>query len=457
MRAVILAGLVGGGMVALTGSASAVTLYEALALAYQGNPTLGAQRAFVRAVDENVPQALAGWRPTISVNGSVAKQYSKIQNFPDRDSTPGTVALQLTQPVYRGGRTVASTEQAEKQVLAAREGLRAVEQQVLLDAITAYLNVLRDQARVQLQANNEAVLRRQLEASQDRFDVGEVTRTDVAQSQARLARAISDRSAAEGDLEQSRATYLRLVGSQAIELQPAPPLPPLPGSLEQAIQISNQQNPSLSQSRYNEEAQGHAVRVAVGNLLPTVNLVGSASRTRDFDESSNTLNSSTTGSESVSAQVSVPLYQAGGVSAQIRQAKQTHSQRRIEIEETRRQVEEATIQAWETLVAARQVILSTREQVTANEIALEGVIQENAVGSRTTLDVLDAEQELLDSQVALVIAERNEYVAGFQLLAAVGGLTAETLSLDVQLYDATRHYEAVRNKWWGWRIEGEGN
>lgn len=456
MRVVLWAGLIGAGAVALATPAAAVTLYEALAMAYQGNPTLGAQRAFVRAVDENVPQALSGWRPSISLNGSVGKSHNRIQNIPDRSSTPGDVALQLTQPLYRGGRTVATTQQAEKQVLAAREGLRDVEQQILLSGVTAYMDVLRDRARVQLTSNNVEVLRRQLEASQDRFDVGEVTRTDVAQSQARVARAISDRSAAEGFLEQSRATYLRVIGSPATDLQAAPPPPELPTTLEDAIALATERNPTLAQSRFNEEAQGHAVRAAVGNLLPTVSLVGSASRSDDFsgDDRATT---SVTGSESVSAQVSVPLYQSGSVSAQIRQAKETRNQRRIEIEETRRQIEEATIQAWETLVAARQVILATREQITANQIALEGVIQENEVGSRTTLDVLDAEQELLDSQVALVIAERDEYVASFQLLAAIGALTAEQLGLDVQLYDPTQHYRTVRDKWWGWQIDGDGN
>jgi TolC family type I secretion outer membrane protein len=455
MRAGLCAGVIGVGTVLLVGPASAVTLHEALALAYQGNPTLGAQRAFVRSVDENVPQALSGWRPTISLSGSVGKSYSRVQNVPDRDTAPASAAVQLTQPLYRGGRTVASTEQAEKQVLAAREGLRAVEQQVLLSGVTAYMDVLRDQARVQLTSNNVEVLQRQLEASQDRFDVGEVTRTDVAQSQARLARAISERSAAEGFLEQSRATYLRVIGQPASDLVAAPLPPTMPETLEEAIALATERNPTLAQSRYNEEAQGHAVRVATGNLLPTVSLVGSASRADDLS-GDDTLSTTVTGSESLTAQVTVPLYQSGSVSSQIRQAKQTRNQRRIEIEETRRQVEEATIQAWETLIAARQVIVATREQVEANQIALDGVIQENQVGSRTTLDVLDAEQELLDSQVTLVIAERDEYVAIYSLLAAIGALTAEQLGLDVSLYDPTQHYRAVRDKWWGWEIEDEG-
>jgi TolC family type I secretion outer membrane protein len=324
---------------------------------------------------------------------------------------------------------------------------------VLLDAIIAYMNVLRDQARVQLTSNNEEVLRRQLEAARDRFEVGELTRTDVAQAEARVAGAVSTRTAAEGDLETSRATYLRVIGAPAVELQPAPPLPPLPQTLEAAVDDALRNNPSLQESRYTEEAQRHAVRAAIGNLLPTVSLVGEVTRSSTIGDDEPL--STTAGSEALIAQVVVPLYQSGAVSAQIRQAKQTRNQRRIEIEETRRVVEERTIQAWETLLATRQAIVSRREQVSANQIALEGVIQENAVGARTTLDVLDAEQELLDSQVALVVAERDEYVAGFALIAAVGGLSAQALDLAVTPYDPAQHYGRVRNKWWGWDIEDD--
>ena len=431
--------------------AAAETLQEALSAAYQNNPDLRGERARLRATDENVPQALSGWRPTVSATGSVGADRARTSLTNEQQLTPVIKQLDVTQPLYRGGRTVAQTRQAESQVMAGRAFLESVEQAVLLTTITAYMDVLREQANVALTTSNEQVLARQLEATRDRFEVGEVTRTDVAQAEARVSRAASDRVAAQGRLGVQRATYARVVGNLPGSLQPAPPLPPIPPTLQDAIGIATTDNPDLEAAQYVEEAAQHGVRVATGALLPSVNLVGRVLRS---DEA--TLEDIASRSDSLRAQVTIPLYQSGSVESQVRQAKEVANQRRIEIEQTRRAIVERTTQAWEDLQSSRSRIETGRDQVRANEIALEGVRQEASVGSRTTLDVLDAEQELLDSRVALVAAERDEYVSGFRLLSAIGALSADRLGLPVERYDPSRHYRQVRDKWWGWETPDDG-
>ena len=459
MKPLALLSVCAGVVLAGLGSANGQTLFEALAATYANNPDLRAARASLRTTDEGVSQALSGWRPTVAVTGTAGYRRSYVNGASSGSTStttssssstnhllPNTQELEVTQPLYRGGRTVAETAQAESFVQASRASLVAREQDVLLEAVTAYMDVLRDGARVQLTANNEQVLRRQLEATQDRFQVGEVTRTDVAQAEARLSSSISSRVAAEGDLGSSRATYEAVVGQAPSNLTPAPPLPDLPGGLDEALTSALSSNPNVRNAEHNEQAAKHAVRAASGDLLPSVNLVGELSRS---DESST--EGVTADSESIIARVSVPLYQAGAVHSQVREAKERRNERRIDIENVRRRIIESATQAWEELTSTRSEIVSRTEEVRATKIALEGVRQEAAVGSRTTLDVLDAEQELLDAQVGLVNAERDEYVAGYGLLAAIGLLTAERLGLPIEVYDVTRHYNQVRDKWWGWQ------
>jgi TolC family type I secretion outer membrane protein len=426
--------------------AMAETLFEALADAYVGNPTLQAARAAVRTTDENVPQALAGWRPTISLNATTGVQNSRSTPTGEQSLVPRSYSADISQSVYAGGGTVASTKQAESNVQQARSQLTVVEQTVLFDGVSAFLDVLRDQATVQLTKNNEVVLRRQLEATRDRFEVGEVTRTDVAQAEARLSRTTADRVVAEGDLGVSRASYRQVFGIMPSTLQAAPPLPVLPATEAEVLAISDAENPSIAVAIHNENAARHAVEVAEADLLPTVDLAGQVSRSDEtsFEDISNR-------SDSINAIVSVPLYQAGAVHSQIRQAKELLNERRIAVEQTRRDVTEAASAAWERLTTTRSQIVARSDEIRANTIALEGVRQEAEVGSRTTLDVLDAEQELLNSSVSLVVAERDEYVAGYFLLAAVGRLTASYIGLNVQIYDPSQHYQKVRNKWWGWK------
>lgn len=434
----------------------AENLMDALASAYQTNPDLLAARAGQRATDEQVPQALAGWRPSLTATGS----WGSVTSDSSPAVVPGangkqtfdpmTTALQLTQNVFTGGRTLYGARQAEASVMAGRENLRTVEQTTLLDAVTAYMNVMRDLAVVDLRRKNVQVLQRQLEASQDRFSVGEITRTDVAQSEARLSLSQTNLIRAEAALIASRSNYERVIGQAPGTLEAVPPLPALPQSEAEAMQLATSSNPSLEAARHAERAAGNGVAAAKGGLLPTVSLDASI---QHAEEPSAFSNRSTT--TSLLGRVNIPLYQSGAQYSAIREAKHRESQSRLQMTATLRQVEEGVRNAWEQLRSARAAIGSNREQVKANEIALDGVRQEAQVGSRTTLDVLDAEQELLDSQVALVGAERDEYVAGYALLSATGQLGARELGLPVKYYDPVENYEDVKHQWVGWGTNDE--
>ncbi|MFQ6018972.1 MAG: TolC family outer membrane protein [Kiloniellaceae bacterium] len=432
--------------------AGAQTLNEALAAAYATNPTLGAARAELRAVNEGVPQALSNWRPDVTLSGSAGKRRIDSEggfNPTAETTTPFEAAASLTQPLYRGGRTIAGTERAENQVRSQRATLQSVEQSVLLRAATAYMDVWRDQAVLRLNIKNEEVLERQLEASQDRFAVGEVTRTDVAQSETRLAVAVAGRVAAAGNLTTSRAVFQEVIGIEPGELQAPPPIEGLPSTLDQVVERAVAKNPDVLAANFAEKAARNQVREVIGELLPTVSLSASL---RHLEETI-TRDSESDRAELL-AEVTVPLYQQGAVSSRVREAKQISSQRRIEIEETRRRTGQEAISAWKRLQTARAQIESFQSGVRSAEIALEGVRQENLVGARTVLDILDAEQELLDAQVSLVRSQRDEIVAGFEVLAAVGRLTARDLVLPVEIYDPEIDYRKVRNRWFGLGIPG---
>ncbi len=444
----LLAGTAAGCILSLAGGASAETLSGAWAKAYLSSPTLAAQRAQVRTVDEGVPQARSGWRPTVSVTANTGIQYvdQKLGQGGSGDDTifPTTITGQVTQPLYRGGRTGADTSRAESEVLAARAGLVTVEQQVLFSVGQAYMDVLRDTAVVDLNKNNINVLERQLQATQDRFSVGEVTRTDVAQAESRLARSKADLQTAEGNLETSRAAYARQVGEPADGLE-APQTPNgVPASLDDAVQRAAANNPAVVQALNLHQSAKHTVDLIEGELNPTVALNGNLQQS--FDSSRN-VDQTTVVQGTID--LTVPLYQSGSVYARVRAAKQAESQRLQLVEDNRRQAIEAATQGWEQLVATRARIDSLESEIRANEIALEGVQQEALVGTRTVLDILDAEQELLDSRVNLVTARRDEYVAVFNLLAAVGGMTADGLELDAPRYDPAVYYRSARDKWFG--------
>ncbi len=430
----------------LSTPAMSQSLMETFASAYMTNPTLEARRAQLRGVDENVNLALSLWRPTVTGTASAGAGYFHSNPSSDRDQTrtPTSLQLEVNQPLYRGGRNAASLSQAESQVLSERAAVLSVEQTVFQQAGTAYMNVVRDQAVVELSKSNEEVLRRQLQATRDRFQVGEVTRTDVSQGEARLSRAIADRRAAEGSLETSRADYEQVVGKAPGVLKQPTVIANLPGSRREAIERSQSENPAVVQAVFAQEAAAHNVDVVHGELLPSVALVGQLNH--NYESS---INNGRSYSAQALARVTIPLYQSGSVRSRVRQAKEVASQRLVQVEEARRAAIENATASWEQLAATRRRIEALRAEVKSQEIALDGVKQEALVGTRTLLDVLDAEQELLNARVDLVRAQRDEVVAALSLASAVGLLSAEALQLDVPRYDVRAHYESVRGQWFG--------
>jgi outer membrane protein len=449
-------GTAGGALLSLTllGPAHAQTLEDALAQAYHSNPTLLAQRAQVRAVDEQVPQALSNWRPTVTFTAEAGKSLveteaknnsvaTTLRNTENR--TPRTLELAVSQPLFRGFRTVAETERAESLVLAERARLGVIEQTVLRNAVTAFLDVVREQAVLELTVGNEQVLERQLEAAQDRFEVGEVTRTDVSQAEARLAGATAERILAAGTLESARATYQRVIGEMpGTLLAPQAPEDALPMSLDEAIEMARESNPAVVAASYHEKAANDNVDLIEGELLPTLSLDGDLSRTQDVSGRASEIDS-----VSVTATLTVPIYQSGSVFSRVREAKQLASRRRVEIDEAMRDAVQLAITAWEELTTARARVVSFQKEADSNTIALEGTQQEATAGLRTVLDILDAEQELLNSRVDLVRARRDVVVGSYRLLEAVGGLTARYLNLPVAYYDPTVYYDEVRDKFFG--------
>jgi len=442
----------------MTGSyaVSADTLNDAMAAAYASNPQLLAQRAALRAVDEGVTRARSGYLPNLSGNYSYSNGDRKEDGTEEAiPSSSESYGLTANYNLFRGFQDKNNVSQAKSSVKAGRAQLRSVEQQILLGAVTAYMNVVRDTATVELRQNNIQVLERQLQASQDRFRVGEVTRTDVAQSEARLENAKSALLTADAALAASRAQYGRVVGQAPGTLETPTAKPELPVNLDAAIELAMELSPGVLSARYNEEAAAYSVRSAKGALLPTVGVQGSwtdASRSQ-FEPTVNTTITSAAQSKSIGVQVTVPLYAGGARYSDIRRAKQLRSQRRLDIHQAERVAQETVFIAWDNYRAAVGQITSSQASVRANEIALEGVKQEAYVGSRTTLEVLNAEQELLNARVSLVRARRDEMVAAYNLVSATGKLTARDIGLGVDVYNEEDYYNKVGSRWlFGLRI-----
>lgn len=436
------------------GGAVPRTLPEALAAAYSTQPALLAARAQLRATDENVPQALSGWRPTVVVQGvvgggdSTTRSYSTVTNrtLVSANGRPiATEQLTLTQPLYTGGRTQANLNRARNQVMSGRANLMQQEQTSFTQTIAAYVGVIQARQILALNINNEQVLAKQLQATNDRFRVGEITRTDVAQAEAALAGATAQRESAEGQLQVARGTFQQVVGYLPPDdlVEPQPLTNAVKSELEaRALAASN--NPAVLVALFNDAAARDAVDVATANLLPQVSFQG-----QTFQQN----NASTPRNEAVGyqavVQLSVPIYQGGGEYSVVRQAKQLQQQTQRQVDDARRTAVQSAVQAWNTLNSARASAASIRSQIRANEIALEGVQREAIVGSRTTLDVLNAQQTLLVSRTNLVQALSQLVTASYSVAAAVGRLTARDLHLPVALYDETAYHEAVRNKWIG--------
>jgi len=428
---------------------SAESLHQALTAAYKFNPRLDAERARLRATDEEVPRALSGYRPQIFGSADVGYQKTKTHGGAGSDTdvtNPRGYGVDVSQPLFRGFRTLNTVREAEATVRAARANLKIIEQDVLLEAVIAYADVVRDQAVVRLRENNVNVLTRELRATQDRFSVGEVTRTDVAQAEARRAGAVSALDLARANLRASRAAFERVIGHPPSNVtDPGVPERLLPKSQQEALAIAQQENPNIVAALYREQAARHVVDRIWGELLPEVTL--DASYDRRFGSGNQNVDSTET--TAVTGRVVVPIYQGGEVSARVRQAKHTHVSRLQEVEQFRTEALADVVSAWSRLEASRAQLVSDQAQVEANRIALAGVREEERVGQRTLLDVLNAELELLNAEVNLVTTRRDLAVSAYTLLAAVGRLDAESLGLGAAVYDPEAHYHEVRRKWWG--------
>ncbi|MBR0950785.1 TolC family outer membrane protein [Bradyrhizobium canariense] len=448
-------------LLALAGPTPALadTIEAALVRAYQNNPQLNAQRAQARSTDENVPQALSGYRPKVNVTLGTGYQYQDIQatqkgatihgNNPlsTLPLQPNSASLTVNQTLYNGNQTANRTRAAESQVSGSREALRVLEQTVLLQAATSYMDYLRDAATLEVQRSNVRVLEQTLKQTRDRFNVGEVTRTDVAQSEAQLAAGKTQALTAESNLTTTRANFRRIIGNEPTNLAPGSPVDRfLPATLASAVGLSLVENPNVTASMFGIDVNYLQVKINEGALLPTVSLQAAVSTSYQ-----QTLNVFRTNTASAIATASIPIYQGGAEYSLIRQSKENLAQQRLNLETTRDQTRANVVQAWGQLEAGKAQVKSAQAQVAASEIALNGVREEAKAGQRTTLDVLNAQQALVNARVALVTAQHDRVVASYSVLNAVGRLAPQVLGLATTVYDPSVHYQQVRDSWSGVR------
>ncbi|MGA8582674.1 MAG: TolC family outer membrane protein [Roseiarcus sp.] len=449
MRAALLAT---AGLAAIgAGAGRAETINGALIKAYLTNPDINTQRAAVRVADENVPKANAGYLPNIQATGTIGLE--RAQSSEAGASVAATVkprgyGVTASETVYNGGRTVNSISQAESQVLGAREQLRNTEQNTLLSGVTAYMDVLEDTAILDLDNNNVQVLQEQLRETRDRFTVGEVTRTDVAQAEASLASAQATALSAVATLQAAVARYRQFIGDQPTSLAPVKPIVrPLPKTLPEAITISQVEHPSIGASLHGVDAAELQIKIAEGALYPTIGV--SASFNNQFDLQG--IPGFRLLDGEVMGNLTIPIYQGGAEYASVRQSKESLSQQEMQTDSLRNQVRQAVIAAWGLNEASVGVVRAARAAVSANEVALTGVREEAKVGQRTTLDVLNAQQALLQARTTLVQAEHDQVVNSYSLLSAIGRLNIPTLGLSVAEYDPRVHFDQVKSKWIGLR------
>ena len=428
----------------------AETIEASLVRAYQNNPQLNAQRASVRVTDENVPQALSGYRPRVAITASAGYQYSDIVSGGANltgTQIPRAVGATVTQTLFNGQQTANRTRAAEGQVSSAREGLRVLEQSVMLAAATIYMDYLRDAAIVEVQKSNTRVLEQTLKQTRDRFNVGEVTRTDVAQSEAQLAAGRTQQLTAESNLTTTRSNFRRIIGIEPSALQAGSPVDRfLPANLPGAIELGLLENPNVTASMFGVDVSFLTVKVNEGALFPTVTLQANVQQTYE-----QTIAISKQFGASAVAQLSIPVYQGGAEYSLIRQSKETLAQQRLALEQVRDQVRASVVQAWGQLQAGKAQVSSAQAQVQASEIALNGVREEARAGQRTTLDVLNAQQALVNARNSLVIAQHDRVVASYAVLNAVGRLSPTVLKLSTSVYDPSVHYHQVRDSWAGVR------
>jgi outer membrane protein len=422
------------------------TIGEALALAYVNNPDLNAQRAATRSVDENVPLAKSGLRPVVIGNADYGHSWTHTGGI-STELTPGGFGISISQALFDGFATRNNVNAATAAVLASRETLRNTEQNVLFDAASAYMDVIRDQAIAAFRAQSLEFLNELVRSEQARFQVGEATRTDVAQAQARQAAAVALLNAARANLKSSAAVYRQVIGKDPVKLVNKSGIDALtPRKLDAAMAIAFEEHPAILASRYLVDQADWNVRASESDLLPTVTLEGQANRRYDSTFHGQILDSS-----QVTARLRVPIYQGGRVSAEIRQGKETLGQRRIEVDRAVDQVRAAVVSAFSQLEAARASVIANEAQLRAAQLALQGAVEERKVGQRTTLDVLNTQQQVIDAQIALASSRRDVIVAGYALQSAVGRLNASRLKLNVALYVPEEHFDAVKDKWFGLR------
>ena len=453
-----LAGAVASAL-AVASPAAAETLESALSRAYQANPALNAARANLRATDEDVNRFQAGYRPNAAISADIG-----VQTFQGRlgggalgggssggavtlNTRPGGAGLTVNQNIFDGFQTDNRVRSAESTVLSTREGLRQTEMNTLFNAAQAYMNVLSDTATLELQRNNVEVLEEQLRQTRDRFNVGEVTRTDVAQAEARLAGARSQVSAAEAALRASIGIFRQIIGVEPRQLAPGRPLDRyVPASLDQAILIGLKEHPQILASLHAVDVAELQVKVAEGALYPQAQVTGAVQQR--YDQQFPGDNGVTA---SIVGRVNIPLYQGGGEYAAIRQAKENVGRARLIADQDRDTIRASIVRTWGNLEASKAQVIASQAQVQANEVALNGVREEARVGQRTTLDVLNAQQELLSARVALIRAQRDRVVNSYDVVQAVGRLTVRFTSLPVTPYSAREHLDQVRDLWFGVR------
>ena len=438
---------------AVVDAAVAETLPDVLVKAYQSSPQLNADRARQRGTDENVPQALAGYRPQIIASLGAGLQAVR-NTLPDntvQSATlrPWTIGVTVSQVLFNGFRTANSVRVAEFQVLSGREALRNTGQGVLLDAVTAYMNVLANQALVESQRTNVAVLREIQASTKKRLAAGDVTPTDTAQAEARLSRGLADLNAAEVVLAISKATYVQVIGAPPTQLSAASPVDRLsPTTMTASIETANHEHPAVLGAGYDVDMAQTTIKVAESSLLPTASVQASASRAVQTDSS---LTTSASDQASVLAQVSVPIYDGGTAASQTRQAKEVASQSRMVLEQVRNQSRTAVVSAWVSNEGTKVALTASESEVRAADVALQGVRREAQGGQRTTIDVLNAQQDLTNARSRLILAQRDRIIASYTLLSAVGRLDVHTLNLDTPDYLPEVHYHQVRDAWHGLR------
>jgi outer membrane protein len=426
------------------------TLEQAWTQAYQNNPSLEAERAKLRATDEQVSIALSHWRPTIDATANVGKTYQYLpaqEVFGDANFAQGDTGygMQVTQPIFRGFRTLSETEAAKKQVMAGRAQLEAAEQQLLLDTATAFLDVVRDEYVMGIDRDYVTVLRQKLEETKVRARVGDLTNTDVQQAESRIGRAEVARLQIENTLQTDRDAFLRLVGDEPGSLAKPALVLANPKNLNEALRLAETRNPNVIASQYAIEQTDAQVDLNKGSLLPELDMVGSTSHSYG---QSITLPGRFDSSQ-IELQLKIPLYDSGANYAQVRQLQQTSVQHRMELEDARHKAYESAHNGWQTLLTAEAAVKADRLETDAAAKALEGVKVQSRVGTRNTLDVLNAEQELLDAKTDMARSEHDRNLAVLQIKSAIGALTADALDLPLTPYDPQRHYNSARNKWAG--------